>query len=30
MLKNLENADLNKAKFLNIDHKLKIEAQLIT
>jgi hypothetical protein len=30
MLKNLENADLNKAKFLNIDHKLKIEALLIT
>ncbi|NCD25139.1 MAG: hypothetical protein EOL86_06065 [Deltaproteobacteria bacterium] len=30
MLKNLDNADLNKAKFLNIDHKLKIEALLIT
>ncbi len=30
MLKNLENADLNKAKFLNIDHKLKTEALLIT
>lgn len=30
ILKNLDNADLNKAKFLNIDHKLKIEALLIT
>ena len=30
MLKNLDNAELNKAKFLNIDHKLKIEALLIT
>jgi hypothetical protein len=26
MLKNLDNSELNKAKFLNIDHKLKIEA----
>jgi hypothetical protein len=30
MLKNLDNTDLNKAKFLNVDHKLKIEALLIT
>lgn len=30
MLRNLDNIDLNKAKFLNIDHKLKIEALLIT
>jgi hypothetical protein len=29
MLKNLDNADLNKSKFLNIDHKLKIEALII-
>lgn len=29
MLKNLDNAELNKAKFLNIDHKLKIEALII-
>ena len=29
MLKNLDNSELNKAKFLNIDHKLKIEALII-
>lgn len=29
MLKNLDNKELNKAKFLNIDHKLKIEALII-
>jgi hypothetical protein len=29
MLKNLDNAELNKTKFLNIDHKLKIEALII-
>jgi hypothetical protein len=29
MLKNLDNTDLNKAKFLNIDHALKIEALII-
>ena len=29
MLRNLENAELNKAKFLNIDHKLSIEALII-
>ena len=29
MLKNLDNTDLNKSKFLNIDHKLKIEALII-
>lgn len=29
MLQNLDNAELNKAKFLNIDHKLKIEALII-
>jgi hypothetical protein len=29
MLKNLDNAELNKAKFLNIDHALKIEALII-
>jgi hypothetical protein len=29
MLKNLENTQLNKAKFLNIDHKLSIEALII-
>jgi len=29
MLKNLENSELNKAKFLNIDHRLKIEALII-
>ncbi|NLV96279.1 MAG: hypothetical protein GX043_02940 [Desulfovibrionales bacterium] len=29
ILKNLENKDLNKAKFLNIDHKLKTEALII-
>jgi len=29
MLKNLDNSELNKAKFLNIDHRLKIEALII-
>lgn len=29
MLKNLDNEQFNKAKFLNIDHKLKIEALII-
>jgi hypothetical protein len=29
MLRNLDNAELNKTKFLNIDHKLKIEALII-
>ena len=29
MLKNLDNAELDKAKFLNIDHKLRIEALII-
>ncbi len=29
MLRNLENTELNKAKFLNIDHKLSIEALII-
>lgn len=29
MLKNLDNTELNKAKFLNIDHNLKIEALII-
>lgn len=29
MLKNLDNEDLNKAKFLNIDHKMKIESMII-
>jgi hypothetical protein len=29
ILKNLDNAELNKKKFLNIDHRLKIEALII-
>lgn len=29
MLKNLDNSELNKAKFLNLDHKLKIESLII-
>lgn len=29
MLKNLDNAELNKSKFFNIDHNLKVEALII-